>query len=202
MITPQIYHNPIYKGGSRNVSIRPDHSEAINMAKLFYSKRLGPKLREAVEAQLNSSTTAELLSCKEELAIIREMAGQALDYHRRIEEHEISAAFTEETKNKLLVECGQIATDALTHVVNVSEKVSRIIANDKNNVSPAFLNDFTNQITRIVRECFDHDTEGMIKFDQYLTDHLQLPSIGTQFIGARLRPCDDVADMDATVPKV
>jgi len=200
-ITPQLFDNPIHKGGVRNVGVMPEYRESTNMAKLFYSKRLGPKLREAVEAQLNSNSTRELISCNEELVIIKEMAGQALTYYCTVQEKEVDAAFSQEDKNNLLMTCGQMVTDALTHVVSVSERVSRIIANDKNNVSPAFLQDFTNQLTRIVRECFDHDTEGMIKFDQYLTDHLQLPSIGTEIIGTRLRPCDDVAEMDATVPK-
>lgn len=159
----------------------------------FYRNRLAPKMKAVIE-ELLDNPESEQLRLNEELAIVRDIAGDAIAL--------LSAARElpdDNPKRSELVNAGNvIALQALEQVRVYCQTAANIATLGKDKFSVHALHDVVSQITRFVYLCFDHDKEGLIAFDKMITDELRLPAIGQT--GTNITPDMDVSEMDDSIP--
>ena len=162
----------------------------------FYSKFLTRTLSDAVEEALAVSPK-EQLQLFEELALIRDYAGQGVQLYSQA--REAAAAHPDNAKlQDLVVAAGGLMLDQLRSVINTCESAARIDAAAKDKVSVHTMHFFVDQIVRIAFESFGDD-ERAHEFERQIRTNIKLPSAGNE--GTSLTPDMDVIAMDASVPK-
>jgi hypothetical protein len=187
------YHKT--KSIAGNTSAGATVRTAEDMAKLkFYSKRLGPKLTAALE-EMVSQPLQDQLSLFEELAIVREVAGQALELYS-VAQEKIPA--TAPNRAEVLASAGMLLQSALENVRTMCKTAAEVNAAGKDKYSIHSLQDVAAQIVRMVTTCFGDRPEQLAEFDAMLTQQLRLPK--AQADGTTLTPDMDALDMDATIP--
>lgn len=159
----------------------------------FFSHRLGPKLRAAVEQCLDAPE-AEQLELFEELAIIRSLAGDAAEIHARAE----ALPDERQDKQQLLIAAGSLLSQQMEYIATVCEKAAKVSAMGKDKYSIHTLQDIINQVGRMVHSCFGHDVAGLMAFDKMLSEQLRLPVSQNQ--GTYRTPDIEATMMDDTIP--
>jgi len=159
----------------------------------FYGKRLAPKMKAVIE-ELLDNPESETLRLDEELAIVRDIAGDAVALLSAAKE----LPDDNPKKTELRAAASAIAMDAMHQVRTFTHTAAAINSVSKDKFSVHALQDVVQQITKMVYLCFDHDKDGLALFDQMLTDQLRLPKIGVD--GTNLTPDMDVTEMDSTIP--
>jgi hypothetical protein len=179
----------LHGGRSRGKTVKVAHMPR------FYSKHLTKSLSDALE-DLTSVSPNEQLSLFEELALVRDAAGQAVAMYSICKE-----AYEQEPSPKrgeILAAATMEMRGALDHVVKVCEAAARIDSQAKDKVSIHTLHFFIQQITRIAYDAFDDDPRARA-FEELLRTRIKLPQAGAD--GTVLTPDMDVQTMDSTVPQ-
>lgn len=184
------YHKCWKHGGA--VWTRHQKNSLVMGRKLFYSKRLGPKLKAAIEEAL-AQPESDRISLEEELELVRHIAGDAIQLYSNSVELPDGP-----NKDKALGLATQIGFAALEQVRVYCKTAAEVKAAGKDQFSIHALQDVANQITRLVAICFDDYPEAMAKFDRLMSTQLRLPIIGPQ--GTRLTPDKDAIVMDDSIP--
>lgn len=167
-----------------------------DMARLrFYSKRLGPKLEEFV-SQCIEQPESEQLQLFEELALMRSLAGEAI---------QLFSAASELPENNsrradLILNAGMVMQTALEQVRVMAKTASDINAAARDKFSVHALHDVKMQLLRIVDAAFGHDDEGLQTFARLVESQLRLPKVGVE--GTTITPDSDVMQMDELIPLV
>jgi hypothetical protein len=155
----------------------------------FYQQRLGPKLREAIERQLEDSNETDRLKLDDELTLLREASGDAVSlYSNAIELGDATA----------ITIAKQLMEESFEKVANLALKASRIRSECKDSISPNQLGDVVSQICRFVYQVFGDQFDKIQQFDHLISTTLRLPTLGNQ--GTLLTPDMDAALMDDTIP--
>lgn len=157
----------------------------------FYARRVGPKLRAYME-QIAADRKAHDVS--EELDIARTVASEAVAVYGAIYERDF------EGKQVALEMSGEIVMQRMRQVIDLFHKSAQIAALEQDKFSPHIINEISKQIMRFAHVCFSEYPNALVKFDQLLTEELQLPSI--KMGGTTITPDQQVLEMDSTVPLV
>jgi hypothetical protein len=168
-----------------------------DMARLrFYSKRLGPKLEEFV-AQCIEQPETEQLQLFEELALMRALAGEAIQLFSAASEIPESNP----KRHDLILNAGMVMQTALEQVRVMAKTASDISAAGKDKFSVHALHDVKMQLLRIVDTAFGHlDQDALDNFANLVETQLRLPKVGVE--GTTITPDSDVMQMDELVPYV
>jgi len=167
-----------------------------DMARLrFYSKRLGPKLEEFV-AQCVEQPETEQLQLFEELALMRALAGEAIQLFSAASE----IPETNPKRHDLILNAGMVMQTALEQVRIMAKTAAEISAAGKDKFSVHALHDVKMQLLRIVDVAFGHDEEGLKRFADLVETQLRLPKVGVE--GTTITPDMDVTQMDELIPYV
>lgn len=187
--------------GGRRLQRRIDGTAKIrvnDVEKLrFYGKRLAPKMKALVE-ELLDAPDSEQVRLNEELAIVRQMAGDAVAIWSAVEELQEDTPEKKKLKDSMKLQAEMCVRTALAEVKGYCSTMAHIDALAKDKFSIHSLHDVVAQITKIVMICFDHDKEGLQRFDDMLTNQLRLPQIGST--GTTITPDADVIEMDEMIP--
>lgn len=155
----------------------------------FYSKYLTRTVQEAVEEALAVSPR-EQLQLFEELALMRDLAGQAVALY---------SAARETGKAEVMMQAGMLMQQHLKEVIATCESAARIDAAAKDKVSVHTLHHFVDQLVRVAFETFG-DTDKAREFEFAIRTQIKLPSSGVN--GTDITPDQDVTEMDRSVPQV
>jgi hypothetical protein len=163
-----------------------------------YAKYLSKELTRTLEEQLAVSPQ-EQLQLYEELALMREAAGQAVKLYSVA--HEAARTQPENTKRQeLVVTASQIMAEALKNVQGICEAAARCEAQAKDKLSIHQLYFFINQIVHCIHEAAGGDVEFAERVVQAIKTGVKLPSFGPE--GTAVTPDMDVTAMDNTVPRL
>ncbi len=150
---------------------------------------------------LEATTLAERLDVGEELALVRDAASHRVDlYGSLVEAQAAGAPVTIEN----LVAAGQVMTEALVDVaklVKVHAEVERVKAEVVSGFAGC-LDAVILSVLRAAHQAFGDDCR-VRQFEEILREELrtrQSISVG-QALGTDSLPSDDVAEMDASVPR-
>jgi len=154
----------------------------------FYRHVLSKTLAEAVDEMLGVAPE-EQLSLFEELAIMRKMAGDAIQLYTLAEEKK---------KNEAKVAAAELMRVALKDVVSVCESAARVSALGKDKISIHDIQYIINQIVRVAHDTLE-ETDAR-RFEKALHTHVRLP-VKDQ-TGTDITPDMDVSDMDVTIPNM
>lgn len=182
----------IYNTVSRNeITVTP-----AQMA--FYAKRVGPKLRalleEANQERRGYEVTEELDMARGVVASDVQILSQLMETDDKFFEGGYAA------KEQLLANARANVLSGMERIVALVEKASRIVANAANRCSPHVIEEVTKQIMRFAHISFAEYPGAIEKFDNFLTNELELPSIKS--LGTKITPDMQVAAMDSTIPFV
>lgn len=109
----------------------------------FYSKHLGPTLRDAMRA-VGDQPTNKQLSLFEELRLARAVACEVMALAQ--------GAFSEKGSDKSKAMACEIMFDALEKVASLVERVNKIEQDSADKLSLSAVDDFVDQLMRIMRE--------------------------------------------------
>jgi hypothetical protein len=164
-----------------------------NMSR-FYRNHLTKSLADMLDDAL-SIDPGEQLQLYEELALMRDVAGQAVALYG-ISKDLADKEPNEKNRERVLM-AGQLMQGQLSEVVKICESASRI-ANARNNISPDQLGFFVAQLTRCVHDVFGDDPR-VVLLDKVLKEQVRIPVDGASG-GTTLTPDSDARDMDSSVP--
>lgn len=182
-------------GGSKSKRCQYRNGEWNKFMPNFYRKQLTKSLTAAVSEQLQLETN-EQFSIIEELALMRETCA---DY---VQMYAIAHQAYEDAPSEDLLECkisaGTLMREALSEVVTLAEKASKIHFTTKNVFTALDLKLVVAQLVKIQYEVcgqkYKHIAE---EFEYSILEKLTLPSDEQ---GTTLTPDQDVQAMDSTVP--
>lgn len=164
------------------------------MKSKFYSKRLGPKLAAFVEESLAAPHNQQL-ALNEELALMREVAGNAISLYSAA----LELPDNTKDKNQMLMNAALIMQESLKEVRATCKVAAEVDSMSRDKFSLVHLQDIVNQISKMVYLCFDDVAPERVKaFDNMLTEQLRLPTSGIQ--GTTLTPDQDATEMDCSIP--
>lgn len=195
-----------FKCGQRS---KPQIAEAARyvtrnkMTIRFYRKFLGPSLREAMEEML-CAREDEQMSLLEELALMRNMAGEAIGlYQGALSIGLLPNGQPDPTKEQArrlaITNAVSLMSASLEQVRVMAKTASDISAQGKDKYSIATLEVIVEQIVKMVDQCFGDNDEGIKAFNLLIRENLKIPKRGVD--GTELTPDQDVLDMDATIPR-
>jgi hypothetical protein len=160
-----------------------------------YKRYLKPALTRALDEMLNTSPT-EQLALFEELALIRDAAGQIVAGYSDIRER-LDAQPDNEKLKEAAIMSGALMRDALKEVITACESAARVQATSKESVSAAHLNFFVEQIVQCAYQSFGDD----VKVDEFIKRVRTQIRVPTNHVeGTTITPDADVIEMDETVP--
>lgn len=146
---------------------------------------------------LAANSPAEQLDLYEELALMRDVAGRAVQTYA--EAVELAASKPESTDAKeLMMLAGCAMKEHLDDIVKTVESISRIENGAKDKVSIAQLHFFIDSILRCSHQVYADDEQKAMQFAELVRMQIKLPSLGVN--GTMLTPDADVMAMDASVP--
>lgn len=184
----------------------------------FYYSRMGPRLRELVDQQRENQ---KLNDVSGELELMRVANARVVDvYEALIIQHDspeaaaalgggITPECIENGKRKLS-DALQVASDtlrtAMKENVAMAEAAAKIHNLTVDRISPDMMDSIVRQICGFVHICFSDNWEAVERFDQMLTEKLQLPSVissmGTKLTPANsVTPTQEVQAMINTIPE-
>jgi hypothetical protein len=163
----------------------------------LYRKYLRKTLSQAV-SELCNMPPDEQLQVFEELALMRDAAGQAVWLYGIAREIADAKPDDIEARRNAL-EAAAIMREALMEVVKVVDRAAAINAQAKDKVSVLTLQHFVDQIVLHAWQCFGDDDPRVKDFVVAIRDGVKIPDTGTS--GTTMLPSDDVAAMDASVPR-
>lgn len=182
---------------------RPSNKRALPTKEQmgFYAKHIGPKLTEL----LNDALAIQAFDISEEIGIIRASLITQVEQFSGLNELRNDPATAPKTDEAILqyntlynmaAESLRQGMNAITFQVERQAKIHNMVAEK---IHPNAINDVVRQINRMVHEVFGQDHWELVeRFDQKLTDELQLPSLKNQ--GTTITPDQEVTLMDASVP--
>ncbi len=191
---PRCERHPVKAG------IDPHLHTELYMSK-FYRNVLKPTLANRIGEMLEATTLAERLDVGEELALVRDAASHRVDlYGSLVEAQAAGAPVTIEN----LVAAGQVMTEALVDVaklVKVHAEVERVKAEVVSGFAGC-LDAVILSVLRAAHQAFGDDCR-VRQFEEILREELRTrQSIGVgAALGTDSLPSDDVAEMDASVPR-
>lgn len=219
--------HPIYGGGGtsggKNVPLGrcrmhsgrlPKPLDPIDNTRLpmFYQRRLTKTLKKAVQESLGR-TNAEQIALYEELALVREAAGQAVQNYGEAAdlqadfESAISAGKKISEQDFLAVKsvtseaAGQMVAE-LKNVEHFASAIAKIEAASKDNVTIHLLNSIVHQTVRLFYEvCGVENIALAQRFEKLMKDKIVLPSQMSNATGTTITPDMDVLEMDGLIPK-
>jgi hypothetical protein len=167
----------------------------------FYSRHLTKSLAEVLREALDQNPQ-EQLQLYEELALLRDLAGQSVAYYAIAKDNFANANSETDANNKrgILFAAGELMRDHLNDVVKVCDTAAKVAAQGKDTVMLSQLHYFVEQVTRCAYEAFGDDPRRE-KFKQMLEAKVRLPQVDVNGNGTRLTPDMDALAMDSTVPK-
>lgn len=163
----------------------------------YMTKALGDVLDECLAQNPN-----EQLQLLEELALIREVAGQSVALYSAAKELADNATDDKDRakKRELLLNAGEVMKMQIAEVVKTCEAASRVAGAARDKVSIHQLHFFVDQVTRCAFESFGTDPRAE-DFRQRMLTQVKLPIDGATGNGTVVTPDMDVRDMDGSVPK-
>jgi hypothetical protein len=170
------------------------HAEGNDMAR-FYRNHLTKSLGALVDDALSINPN-EQLQLYEELALMRDVAGQAVALYGISKD--LADKEPNEKNRSRVFEAGQLMQSQLSEVVRICESASRI-ANARNNISPDQLGHLVAQLKRCAQDAFGDDPR-VLTFDKLINEQVRVPMEGSTN-GTMLTPDLDAKDMDGSVPE-
>lgn len=156
---------------------------------MFYSKHLSKTLQEAVEEQLGLKSN-EQLNLQTELALMRELCGNAVGLYCVAKEH---------GKSEDLAEATVLMQEALKEVASLCKDAAAVEASRRDTITPSDLKTITNQMVKILYDVCGDDNEALARlFELRVRKDIKLPSDNQ---GTSLTPTEDVRAMLDTIPK-
>lgn len=173
------------------------------MALRFYKKFLGPTLREAMEEML-CMREDEQMSLLEELALMRNMAGEAIALYQGALQIGVKPDGTldptkEQARRLAITNACSLMSASLEQVRVMAKTASDISAQGKDKYSIQTLEVIVDQIVKMVDQCFGEYDEEIKAFNILIREQLKIPKRGVD--GTELTPDMDVAEMDSTIPR-
>lgn len=181
---------------AKHASLR--NGVGLRMSK-HYGKYLNARLQDVV-ANAAAQPIAQLAQLNEELALMRDLAGQAVQLYSAVE---LMPGDTDEQRSKrdaAKILAGGLMQEQLNAVANLCEKAIRIdsMASDKLGAHNVKL--IADQITSMAWRCFGElpDQTPVLKFTEMLAETIKV-NVGPQ--GTALTPDAEVSEMDASIPR-
>lgn len=158
-----------------------------------YLHALRPTLTQRLEAALEGSEAFQQLDVSDELALIRDAAGNAVKMYAEAVEQQLST--------DALLAVGSLMTEQLTTVIRSAETAARV-TETKQRVTTAFGDALARVISSILHAAYEvwGDDYKVGEFEKLIRERLksnQLPGAD----GTLLTPDQDVQEMDSLVPK-
>lgn len=169
----------------------------------FYAKYVTKSLGQVLDEALNRNPV-EQLELLEELALMRDVAGQAVLYYSIAKDAIDAPNITDaqkQTRQQILFAAGEILRERVEAVCGVAEKAQRITTNSKDRLQVQQLQYFIEQVTICLHKTFGDD-KRIEQFHEFLMQSVRIPQIGSDGTeGTILTPDQDVSQMDSTIPK-
>lgn len=164
----------------------------------FYSRRLGPRLKARIEEIEAATTGANPISLRDELMLMRDVAGRAVACYSSAEELPDNAP----NKAELQGVADKLMLAALREVRVMCKTAAEVeeLRGDKYDIHT--LNDIVAQICGMVHRNFgfiENIEPYLIEFERQIKEELVLPKSGTE--GTDITPDADVLAMDDTIPR-
>ena len=198
--------NYCHKHGSYESLLgRETNCKRIPVMAKFYGKYVTKSLGDILDAAI-AEDPSEQLNLVEEIALIREVAGQAVALYSAARELVDNATPADRArKQEMLMNAGEIMKMQISEVVKTCESAAKISAMARDKISIHQLQYFVSQITRCAFEAFKDDPRAH-DFNDKLLSLVKIPmpligsdgSDGTQ--GTTLTPDADAREMDSSVP--
>lgn len=187
------------KHGGRREAARKKSPRLYRIAKMprAYSKYLTRTLSEALEEQTGVNPQ-EQLQLYDELALIRDSAGQAVKLYgaaRQASEEDPTSL----KKQEFVFQAGAIMREQLKEVISACEAAARLENSAKDKISIHQLHFFIQQIVRAAYNVLGDDVETVRKIEHSIKTTIRLPSSGIE--GTVVTPDMDVNAMDESVPR-
>jgi hypothetical protein len=161
---------------------------------VVYRKYLNKTLNDALEAQLGVKPS-EQLQILEELALLRDFAGQSVAVYSATRE----AAEKNPGHNDKVMAAGAFMAECLGRVSKMAEAAAKITSSTSNVDSIHDIQYIVFQIIRIMYQvCGPNNEQLAIEFERRVHRDLVLPKTPE---GTTKEPHHDVEDMDSSVPK-
>jgi len=161
----------------------------------FYRNHLTKSLAAALDDALNIDPQ-EQLSLYEELALMRDVAGQSVALYGITKD--LAEKEPNEKNRARVFEAGQLMQGQLSEVVRICESAARV-ANTRGSISADQLSMFVAQMTRCAQDAFGDDPRVMV-FDQLVKKQIRIPVDGASG-GTTITPDLDAREMDSSVPE-
>jgi hypothetical protein len=159
----------------------------------YVTKTLGDMLDQCLE-----QNPKDQLQLFEEVALIRDVAGQAVALYSAAKE--LADAHPGDAKKRdLLMQAGEVMKMQISEVVKTCEAASRVANAASDKVSIHQLHFFVEQVTRCAYEAFGNDPRAE-DFRQRMLTQVRLP-VDAGSTGTCVTPDMDVMGMDGSVPK-
>lgn len=154
----------------------------------FYGTALRGTLDKFVEECLDRPPH-EQVSLHEELALARHSALNAISLY--------STAVEGGARGEALLTATMLMRESLSYVAEICEKCARVESASRDKVSGMQVSYVVNQVVRIAYESLDRDSAE--RLERGIRERVKIQSMGLD--GTTLTPDQDVAAMDATVPR-
>ena len=155
-----------------------------------YGKHLHGAVKDRI-AELLQSSRSEQIELYEELALMRDMAGNAVGLYCQVAESSASA--------EQLQSAGMLMADALKEVGSLADKIATIEAKSADTLTVHTLNGAVSQIVNIFFQvCGDEYVDLAKVVEQRIRSEVVLPIAEAK--AGNIKPGDDVAAMNAMIP--
>ncbi len=184
------FHERQHRGGKQSMGVPKNK---------FYGQRIGPTLRRYMEDAFADSTYAELINIREELELMRTIAGESVAVYSMA----FSMPENHPNKAERMMAASALMQSALESVIRTCKIANDIEATAKDKFSLTQLQEVISQIQRFVNLCFGNYAAELVQFEEMLANRLRFPQPENN--GTRLLPGDTdatVTEMDSSVPFV
>lgn len=200
-----VYHSRHYR--NRDKSGNQRHFTQLQLDQnlpRIYARHLTKSLSQALEEQLGCDPQ-EQLQLYEELALIRDSAGQAVQMYS-IAREALSQEPHNEKRQSILAESAAIMRMQLQQVVETCEKAAKIEAMSRDNaISIHQMYFFINQIVRKIHDVLGDSPESLdlvARIEENIRTGVKVPGGQFERLGVNTTPevTIDVEQMDASIP--
>lgn len=164
----------------------------------FFAKRVGPKLRAVLEEA--AADHKSVYSVVEEITLARDAATPIVAIYEKLR-YDPPEGIPKQQLDEMLVVAGRSQMTAMDELTRLIERGARIVSLEADKLHPHIIDEVMKQVMRFVQISFPNDMEGLKRFDQLLTEELQLPSLNDGR-GTTITPDQQVMAMDSTIPYV
>jgi hypothetical protein len=197
---------PEWRPGMKCTFSKPCKSEAVSFSAFcmwhggklptYYSKMLGPTIREAIEQQLLATSDAAAFSLREEVELSKQFV------IARVEQWQLAHDLpTTDKRRYIAIELAELnLTAAIESVNKLKLGAAKVLSlNRLGRLNAQNVWAVVEQIVRIAHESFSEFPDLVIGFETKIREHVRLFEMENESKGTTLTPDIDVTAMDNTI---